>query len=363
MRKQQWFGTLLILAIWLGLAGFVWFGPRTEVSEAERRKLESFPRLSVETLLDGRFMTKFESFSQDQFPLRDSFRTLKAVFSNSILHKGDNNGIYIAQGSAAKLEYPLNVSSVQGALAKFRKLYDRYLAQGTGKILFCVVPDKSYYLASANSYPAMDYDALFAMVQQLDWAEYVDLTDCLSADCYYTTDTHWRQEALLPVAEKIAAALGVDIYDDYRPKALQRPFYGVYYGQAALPLHPETMYLLESDTLDACTVTNHETGKTASVYDGSKLTGRDLYDVFLSGAVSVLTVENPNAETDRELILFRDSFGSSLAPLLVPGYAKVTLVDIRYVPSDKLGDFLDFGNQDVLFLYSPMVLNNSTMLK
>ena len=85
------------------------------------------------------------------------------------------------------------------------------------------------------------------------------------------------------------------------------------------------------------------------MYDKDKLSSRDLYDVFLSGPVSVLTVENPAANTDKELIVFRDSFGSSMVPLLIPGYAKVTLVDIRYLPADKLGEFVEFGNQDVLF--------------
>ena len=99
------------------------------------------------------------------------------------------------------------------------------------------------------------------------------------------------------------------------------------------------------------------------MYDRTKLQSRDLYDVFLSGPVSLLTVENPAAASDRELIIFRDSFASSLAPLLVPGYAKVTLVDIRYLPSEKLGEFLDFRDQDVLFLYSTLVLNQSSMLR
>ena len=89
----------------------------------------------------------------------------------------------------------------------------------------------------------------------------------------------------------------------------------------------------------------------------------DGYDTFLSGAQALLTVENPLAGTDRRLILFRDSFGSSLAPLLVPGYAKVTLADIRYLPSSQMGKYLTFTDQDVLFLYSAPVLNNSETLK
>ena len=74
-------------------------------------------------------------------------------------------------------------------------------------------------------------------------------------------------------------------------------------------------------------------------------------------------IENPAATTNRELIVFRDSFGSSLVPLLVEGYAKVTLIDIRYVTSAYLGNFVDFHGQDVLFLYSTLLLNDSLALR
>lgn len=360
---KKWMERLVVPAVWLALAAAMWFAPRTELSISERRKLQQMPTLTVQTLLDGRFMSQFESYCQDQFPLRDAFRRLKAGVSYGVMRQLDNNGIYIAGGSAGKLEYPLNQSSVEKAVAKFQHIYDRYLRESSGKIVFSVVPDKSYYLAAANGYPSMDYKAMFQAFRDIPWAEYVDLTQALNADSYYRTDTHWRQECLLDAADLLAEALGVDIQADYTPVKLEQPFYGVYYGQAALPMDPDELWILESDTLYACSTYNFENGKTAQVYDREKLTSRDLYDVFLSGAVSVLTVENPAAHTDRELIVFRDSFGSSLVPLLVPGYAKVTLVDIRYLPADRLEEFVRFHNQDVLFLYSTLVLNQSSMLK
>ena len=50
-------------------------------------------------------------------------------------------------------------------------------------------------------------------------------------------------------------------------------------------------------------------------------------------------------------------------PLLVEDYAKITLVDIRYIYSGVLGNYIEFEDQDVLFLYSTLVLNNSETLK
>ena len=94
-----------------------------------------------------------------------------------------------------------------------------------------------------------------------------------------------------------------------------------------------------------------------------KAAGNDPYEIYLSGPVSLMKIENPNAQTGKELVVFRDSFGSSLIPLLAEGYQTITLVDIRYIQSEFLSNFVDFTNKDVLFLYSTVVLNNSETLK
>ena len=357
---------ILVMAVWAGLALCAWFLPAKESSDAERRPLAQMPEISAENVLDGTFMTDFEDYSLDQFPLRDSFRGLKSLFHYYALNQSDNNGIYLAEGAAAKQEYPLNESSLTHALERFNRVYEKYLQDSGSRILMAVVPDKGYYLAEENGQLAMDYEKLFAGIREgMPWAEYVDLTDCLTAEDYYRTDTHWRQERLLTAAEKLCTALGVASpeAEDYTLTALERPFYGVYYGQAALSMKADTLYLLESELLSSCTVYDYETGKTGAIYDMTKLESKDLYDVFLSGARSLLTIENPAAATDRELIVFRDSFGSSLVPLLVQDYARVTLVDIRYIQIDVLDRFLEFNGQDVLFLYSTLVLNNSSTIK
>lgn len=364
MKKSRIVGLAAVAAVWLALSAAAWVSPAKEISEAERRKLAQFPALTAQSVGSGRFMTDFERYTLDQFPLRDAFRRLKAVVHYDLLGQRDNNGIYLTGGSAAELEYPLNEVSVSNALKKFNALYETYL--NGSRVVVSVVPDKGYYLAEKNGYPAMDYEALFAAVEDgMDWAEYVDLTDLLSAEDYYRTDTHWRQERLLGVSQRLCQALDAQSFlaEELTQTTVERPFYGVYCGQAALPMKPDTMYTMENSLISACTVYNHETKETTSVYNMDKLESRDLYDVYLSGATPLLTIRNPNAETDRELIVFRDSFGSSLTPLLLKSYKTVTLVDIRYLASDYLGQFVDFHGQDVLFLYSTLVLNNSGTLK
>ena len=366
MKKVRVFGFAALIALWLALVLGAWFGPTHDISDSERRKLAQMPEFTMDSILSGKFMSKFEDFTLDQFPLRDTFRRLKARFHYEVLQQGDNNDIYVADGFAAKLEYPLNENSVVAALEKFNRIYDKYLRGTSCKPFVSVAPDKGLYLAAANGYPAMDYQKLFGMVESgMDWAQFVDISDLLTVSDYYRTDTHWRQENLMEVTQRLCAAMDAGSFssEDLTGVAVERPFYGVYYGQAALPMESETIWYLTNDLLSGCTVYNYETGKTTAVYDMEKLQSRDLYDVFLSGAAALLEITNPAAAAERELVVFRDSFGSSLIPLLVKDYSKITVVDTRYIASDLLEQYIAFADQDVLFLYSTLILNSSGALK
>lgn len=363
MKKKCLILPLLIL--WGALALGCWFLPARDMSEAERRPLAQMPQISTDTLLNGKFMSEFEKYTLDQFPLRDGFRRLKSLVHYYGMGQKDNNDIYLSLGHAAQQEYPLNAELLNHVMSRFQYLYEKYLTHSN--VYMTVVPDKGYYLAQSSGHLAMDYDQLFATVrQEMPWATNIDLTDVLSLDDYYRTDTHWRQENLFPVARKLTQAMGVTApgEEDFTPCVMERPFYGVYYGQAALPMEPDQMVYLDNDLLSQCTVYDYETDRTLGVYDLEKgEIGRDQYELFLSGSKSLLRIDNPNADTDRELVIFRDSFGSSIAPLLVAPYAAVTLVDIRYIRMDTLERFLEFDGKDVLMLYSTLVLNNGTSIQ
>lgn len=357
---------ILIGTLWLALVLFCWLKPPEATSDTERRKLQQFPEISLQNMLSGRMMSDFDSYAMDQFPLRDSFRSLKAGMVYSVFGQKDSHGIYIENGSAAQLLRTFNEASVESAAKKFQQYYDTYLKGKTNKTYFCVVPDKSYYMAAPNGYPSLDYDQLFDLVQQkTPYAQWIDLRDCLSAEDYYATDSHWRQERLSSVAEQIAQALGCQerLQTPMTEESILTPFYGVYYGQSALPLAPDTIRYRTNDVLNACTVYNIETEETTGIYREDKLSGRDPYDFFLSGAAPVLTIQNPNATTKESLIVFRDSFAGSLIPLITEAYSTITLIDTRYIDSSLLEDYVSFDGQDVLFLYSTSILNDSATLK
>lgn len=365
-KLKNWLVCGLSVLLLGGLTLTAWFHPATDYSNSERRELKKAPTFTWESFTAGKFATSFEDYTLDQFPLRDNFRTLKARVNYDILRQLDNNNIYVSNGYAAKMEYPLDVDSLKHAAERFTNIYNKFLAGTDAKVYLSVVPDKSYFLAQKNGYLSLDYDKLFAtMKENMPFADYIDITGTLDISDYYKTDTHWRQEKLEETARALAAGMGITLNGKYDVNTLPYPFYGVYYGQSALPLPAETMYYLTNDAMKQYIVTNYDTGKGVSMnlYDMEKAAGKDPYEMFLSGSVALLTIENPNATTDRELVIFRDSFGSSISPLLAEGYAKITVVDIRYLTPDVLGYFISFDNQDVLFLYSTLVLNESSQIK
>lgn len=358
---------VMVCAVFLFLIGFSIWGiikPDAVVSVSERRTLAEFPTINISTIKSGKFMSEWEEYVLDQFPMRQQFRTLKAVTVFDVFRQKDNNGIYIQDGYLSKLEYPFHEESVEYAAERFRFIYDKYLDGKTSNVYLSVIPDKNYFMAHLNGYPSIDYTRLIKSVQnKMNYAKYIDITGLLELSDYYRTDTHWRQENIESVAGRLAYEMGVTLTADYTKRILDTPFYGVYFGQNALPVEADNIFYMDNEMFDNCTIYDYESDDYIPMYDMEKAYGKDSYEMFLSGSKALLTIENPQAVTDKELIVFRDSFGSSLIPYLVEGYTKITIVDIRYMSSHMLGHFINFDGQDILFLYSTSVLNNSITLK
>lgn len=346
-----------------------WFLLREPViySEAERRKLALLPEFSFSDVISGKYMKDFEDASPDQFPLRDIFRSIKAYASEYIFNKMDNNKIFVADGHLSKLEYPMKEDMLDHASDKFSYIYDEYIKDTDADVYLSVVPDKNCFIAKENGYLAFDYNEFASVLSSgMPFAEYIDIMHLLDAEDYYTTDTHWKQENIVDVAKTLAEAMGEKFEDNFTVNETDKPFYGVYYNQAGLKFPADEIAYLTNEAIENAQVTNFDTGKAVSypMYDMNKLEGADPYEMFLSGTVAVSVIENKENPDGKELILFRDSFGSSLAPLLTESYSKITLVDIRYISSTALRGVVDFENADtVLFLYSTVLLNSSMALK
>ena len=354
--------TVVVFAVFtLGITVLCLATPDATHSLSERRELAQFPELSGERLLSGEFSKDFESYSTDQFPHRNGWMSFASFISKNIFLKAESGGMSTVENHLTKADSLENEAMMDHAAKQFNYIYDTYLTNN--KVYFSIVPDKNFVLPKDPGKPTLDYPGFIKRMRaKVPRMKYIDVTDLLSADDYYYTDTHWRQEKITDVASRLAEGMGTTLTHDYTENTLDVPFYGVYAQQQGNKADPDTIKYLTNDTIEKAKVTAvNDKGMLveSSVYNMEKAHGKDPYEMFLSGTMALITIENPNATQEKELILFRDSYGSSIAPLFLSGYSKITIIDTRYVKSTMLGNFVDFEDADVLFLYSSTLLNNS----
>ena len=356
--------SVIIIAFVLGFSIFAWLKPADDISLSERRALSQMPQLTKSSLFSGSFTQSFEKYATDQFPLRDSFRVIKGWVNVILFNRGENNGVYEYQAFLADIEYPVNEKSIDYAAERFNYVYQKYLKESDIKPYIAVIPHKGQFTAEEKGYPNAEYEEIVGLLKSktIDF-RYIDIENTLTLHDYYRTDTHWRQEKIQDVALLLGKEMGADVTAQYEEKTLPNDFNGVYSGQYALGVGSEKIHYLTNENLEKCKVFDFENNKSISVYDMEKASGKDPYEMFLSGPLSLVTIENDNAKGDRELVIFRDSYGSALAPLMAEGYRKITLVDIRYMHPDTVGKYVGFKGADVLFIYSTSVLNNSETIK
>ena len=331
-----------------------------DISNEERRKLSQMPAFTVEKLMSGEYFQDMESYLLDQFPLRENLRKIKSFVSTKIFKQKDNNNIYTVNGSIFKMEYPLNETSIYNSAKFYNEIAEKYFKNSN--VYYTVVPDKNYFVK--GDYLKLDYKKLIdIMKNNTKNMKYIDITGDLDIDDYYNTDLHWKQEDLINVANKILTSMGEKVLDNnYKEKTFDN-FHGAYYGQSATNIKPDKLTYLTNDTIENCKVYDYEMQEYMKVYNDEDFNNVDSYDIYLGGDKSLLTIENPSNTSGKELYIFRDSFGSSLSPLLVENYSKVTLVDMRYMSADQFEKFVHVKyNSDVLFMYNTLILNNSGVI-
>lgn len=353
---------LLLLLFWISLP----FSAQKTYSDDERRILQAFPQLEAAQLANASYPDLLERALKDHFPLRELWRNLDTTSSIYLFGHLQHRGYAISRHHILKLSYAIDQASVQHAANHMAAIHQRYLSDTDCSLFLCVIPEKNYYLLDFP-YPSLDPQLFLAQIKAtLPGLTVIPLVKQLNLSSYYQTDPHWKQEMLRPVANQLLSFLcPEEIVPSvtYTQKIADSSFHGAYSGGAGWMFLQDSILYLKTPQLDSVEVVNPVSGQSVPLYDHSALLGRDPYTFFLLGNQPILTMTNPNSSTNRQLIIFRDSFASPLAPLLLVTYRQITLIDTRYLSISSIQDYVSFQEQDVLFLYSTLLLNDSATLK
>ena len=332
-----------------------------KVSLSENRTLAEKPVMTVDSLVRGDYEEQLETYLSDQFAFREGFRKM----NNLILLAGGNrlqNHIFYGKDGQLfrEIDSP-DMRNLQANMEAINRL--SVLMQHTDKkIYLMLVPDAAaIYPECLPPYAeTLDEAAAFEKIKgQL--AQEIVWIDGLSAmlkhkkeQLYYKTDHHWTTYGAYCMYRETKGQFAFpEESEEYDIFPVTNRFNGVLSGNsgfAGKEREEIDVYLPKNNT-DLVVSYVEEQKKRSSLYEVEKLNTRDQYGVFLGGNHSLLDIRTA-ADSDRTLLLFKDSFANCYIPFLVSHYKEIVVVDPRYYAgtiTDLLGNY---NIQEILFLYS-----------
>lgn len=364
MRKDK---TISLVFVGVLIAGFLWnvLTPVRAYSERENRYLQGLPTFSADRLLSGQFGKDFETYTTDQFPMRDAWVSLKTM-TGLAMFRPDNGRVYFGkQQRLFEIPEPADTALQEKncrAVADFLEKVTREHPDIRASVLLAPTATTVLEGALPAYAPVADEADLILRLRRAvgESVVFCDPTPVLLGQLdreslYYRTDHHWTTRGAFFAYQALLRAQGETPLEeqDFRVQTVAEDFFGTLYSKANLPLIPPDRieaYLPAEE--NPCTVT-YDGGKTvsSSLYDPSYLEGRDKYAYFLSGN-HPLTEIATSVRNGRRLLVVKDSYAHALVPFLTAHYETIDMVDFRYFKEDLAEWMGDRGITDVLVLYN-----------
>lgn len=354
MKIIKKYALLVVFAVFvLGFSVADLIKPQRAFSELENRYLTSMPEPTWKTFLNGTFTSKFETFCNDQFILRDSWVSLKSV-TESALGKQENNGIvYGKDGYLFEKRLTLKGSNWDKNAQALKTFADKY----GDRLTVGIIPN-SYAVLTDQVPTGLGNIDQGTEIQKLYDSLGVKTLDLLSAlrehsqeYLYYRTDHHWTTLGAYYGYEAFCESAGINSMDlDYISSTIVNDFYGTYYSKAKLRTAKSDEITWFDVPVGSVTI---DGGQADGLYSKDQWAKRDKYAAFLHGNNGMTVITPPDGKTNgKKLLMIKDSYGNSFAPFLAGNYDQVTIVDLRHYLS-KLSVLLEKNQFDeVLILYS-----------
>ena len=335
--------------------------PDRSMSEEENRMLAERPKLTWSSLISGDFMTKYEDYLADQFAGRDIWRSIRVGLTR-LGGSREENEVLIGK----KHQLMENIMTPEQetlkenleAIQAFQKDYS------DKNVYMMLVPDAANVLN--EQLPAFatvaDQTRMFTQVKRElgDSVVWLDAWNALNSHkeekIYYKTDTHWTSLGAFYTFGAVAEQMGIqaEYSSAYAVYPVSTSFNGMLAAKSGCRQNEkETIDIYVPKNADNDVVVSYvnEQKKTTSLYDSSKLDTRDQYAVFFGGNSAVVDIKTV-AESNRRLLVIKDSFANCFVPLLTPYFREIVMVDPRYY-SGTMEEIMDtYRISDILFLYS-----------
>lgn len=334
-----------------------------EYSEKENRMLQQRPQFTLAGIESGRLMEQYESYLSDQFVGRNFWVSLKTRI-DLLAGKRESNGVFKGKNhyllediaSPDQEQMAQNIDAIESFENKYQDI----------PMYMMLVPNAANI--ESGKLPGFavteDQNQIFQNIQKElgDYIIWVDVAKTLkkhkSEDIYYRTDHHWTTLGAFYAFQELASSMKLDTskVSEWKSYAVTSDFNGTLSATSGYETgYEEPIYIYAPENIEDApeVVVNYvnEKKKTATLYDSSKLEGKDKYAMFLGGNYPMIDIRTTADTTDR-LLLIKDSYANCLVPFLVPYYREIIIIDPRYYYGDITEVMESNKITSVLFLYN-----------
>ncbi len=332
---------------------------KKEFSEQENRYLSSFPEFSWEALKDGDYTADLESYLADHFPFRDFFMGVKTGFELATGSK-EINDVYIAKDGylIEKYQKPQNTEKI---IRAFKGLNESVTE---AKVYLMLVPTASEIYADKlpKNAPVESQMATLTQIYGETGCEPVYVADALREQkdseeaLYYRTDHHWTSYGAYVAYQEFCKVQGFEAVElsAMQEKIVTEDFKGTVYSKVNDYTREGDEITIYENPAQKLTVHYIDTDEvTDSLYNYEYLEKKDKYSFFLNNIHPLIEITNEAADTERELVLVKDSYANCMVSFLVNHYSKVYVIDPRYY-KNAVSELVNenTAQTDVLLLYN-----------
>lgn len=361
MRKINCIFVIVMVLILAGTGIEIFATKDRSFSENENRYLEERPQISLSNIENTDFQKSLENFISDQIPEREKLITLRSV-AKELTGIKDIEGAYIGKDGyylekitnedVSEEQLKNNIRYINTFFNKNKELKSYVmLIPGSGNILTDKLPkyadvyDYNYYEKIAEKEFTNNADNNTQIVNTYDALKK------LSKDyIYYKTDHHWTTKGAFIAYNEFckAARIEGEPYENLGIKNVTDKFYGTLYSKV-LDKKKKGDSIEIAENIPRCNVMIN--GKKSEIYHMDKLKEKDKYQVFFGGNYGVVSIENNEANNDKNLLIIKDSYANSFTPFLLKDYKTITIVDYRYFSGNLQSIVESYNITDVLVLY------------
>lgn len=351
--------TIMVL---IGMITFIII-PKSDFSEGENRVLQSFPDVNIKNITEGKFTKELSEYLSDHFPIRNSFINIKTSFEKNILKKKLINNIYVCDDGYFIENYkkPENTDRIINTFNKFAENTnvkpDLILVPTAITIYDDKLPEFAYPYSQLN-----EIDKIYSNTNTNN----IDIYDILNSEkgkkeLFYRLDHHWTTDGAYLGYKAFCDAKGINPLpeSEFNIETVSDDFKGTIYSKLNdFSLNGD---VIKSYNKDLNLTITYDDKKSDSLYAPEYLVEKDKYSYFLNNINTLIEITNNDVDTDKELVIAKDSYANCMIPFLVNHYKKIYVFD----PRSYKGSISEFANShknvsDILILYNMNTIDNDT---